>query len=405
MTHDSTKSAYDHPLLPFGASFARKLASKSSTSATKFTVAPKLHGFNAECEPRPEDAHFSDAQGKPLTPGVSVCFAGDILEAVETETLVFLRELIETFPVLVNKRFYIVAVPMLLSPSKFLATGNYIKQVDIDEALRECGFANRQLNGQNEQLLVLPLYLPHEVSQRTPERRIHLASRTATFCGNSFCKTALSTPDDYAVWQVTRALMALAGMDLSQAPAVGGTTLLDRSGRAAVLQNWTMGESKHASGINALVQRDPISETAIKVGMEQFSGWQGFLRNTLTKDKNASDDALTDALTEEIWGDDGSKAERENVMRRAMEKVETLHDEEAVADVLFDAVSKVRASLAKRSSPERRDHARIVARLTVDVAKILPRTVALARREYDYDGIIESASILWAEGKASARFA
>jgi hypothetical protein len=88
-----------------------------------------------------------------------------------------------------------------------------------------------------------------------------------------------------------------------------------------------------------------------------------------------------------------------------MEKVETLHDEEAVADVLFDAVSKVRASLAKRSSPERRDHARIVARLTVDVAKILPRTVALARREYDYDGIIESASVLWAEGKQSARFA
>jgi hypothetical protein len=398
-----TTSAYTHPLLPFGASFARKLA--NSATSQKFIVTPKLHGFNAECEPRPEDAHFNDGLGKSITPGVSICFAGDILEAVETETLVFLRELIETFPVLVNKRFYIIAVPVLLSPSKFLATGNYIKQVDIDEALRECNFHHRTLHAQTEQLLILPLYLPHEVSQRTPERRIHLATRTATFCGNSFCKTALSTPDDYAVWQVTRALMALSGLDLSQAPGVGGTALLDRSGRTAVLQNWTMGESRHASGINAIVQRDPTSEVAIKVDMNQFSVWFSFLRNKLTNDKNASDEALIDALTDEIWGDDGSKAERDNTMRRAMDKAESLHDEEAVADVLFAAVAKVRQSLAKRSAPERRDHARIVARLTVDMAKILPRTVALARREYDYDGIIESASVLWAEGKVSARFA
>lgn len=401
MTASDTKSAYTHPLLPFGASFARKLA--DSKTPNKYVVSPKAHGFNAECEPDPRDTAMANAQGETITPGVSICFAGDILEAVETETLVFLRELVEAMPILAPKRFYIVAVPVLLSPSKFNGTGGYIKDHDIDAALKECGFANRAMNGQTEKLLVLPLYLPHEVSQRTPERRIHLASRTAAFCGTHLCKTALSTPDDYAVWQVTRALMLLAGIDLSNAPSQH--TLLDRSGKPIALQTYGMGGAKQDSGIGSLVQRDPLSETALKATMDQIGAWTYTLRNKLNQNKNATDADLTEALTDEIWSDDGSKAERDSIMNRAMAKCETLHDDEAVADVLFDAVHKVRASLAKRSAPERRDHAALAARLTVDVARILPRTVSLARREYDYDGTIEGMSVLWAEGKPSARFA
>lgn len=394
-------SAYNHPLLPFGASFARKLA--NSTTPNKYVVSPKAHGFNAECEPAPGDTKMQDVNGKTITPGVSICFSGDILEAVETETLVFLRELVEAMPILAPKRFYIVAVPVLLSPSKFNGTGAYIKPIDVDEALAECGFLHRALHGQNERLLVLPLYLPHEVSERTPERRIHLASRTAAFCGSNLCKTALSTPDDYAVWQVTRALMLLAGLDLSNAP--GQHTMLDRFCKPIALQNYGPGGAKQDSGIGALVQRDPLSETALKASMDQIGAWTYTLRNKLAQNKNATDDDLTSVLTDEIWSDDGSKAERDSIMNRAMAKCETLHDDEAVADVLFDAVHKVRASLAKRSAPERRDHAALAARLTVDVARILPRTVALAREAYDYDGTIAGMSVLWAEGKQSARFA
>jgi hypothetical protein len=401
MTH-TTKSAYAHPLLPFGASFARKLADKGVNSL-KFTVAAKPHGFNADCEPVPSETTFLDAKGNTITPGLSVCFAGDILEAVETETLVFLRELVETFPVLAPKRFYIVAVPVLLSPSKFLATGGYIKQDDIDAALRECGFYGRQMHHQNEQLLILPLYLPHEVSQRTPERRIHLASRTATFCGNHSHKTALSTPDDYAVWQVTRALMLLTGIDLSGAPSQH--TLVDRSGKPVSLVHYGMGGSKQHSGVGSIVIRDPLSDTAIKVAIDQVNSWSSSVRNHLNKNKNLTEDDLKTIITEEIWSDDGSKAERDATMNRAMEKVEKLTDPEEIAEVLDEASRRVQASLAKRASPERRDHASLMARLTVDVAKILPRTVALARREYDYDGTIDGMSVLWAEGKQSARFA